>query len=176
MDIMRIAQLFDPDPHTKRVDEYQETIKGLRTRMLRKRGIDSLMSVVNGVCEFLSKPSSIPEVFYREIAAVMASMGSPMRDVTGFELGVCMTAALTSSAVPYRRVNEWSGWKASDALAAGAWSALSFASACSGPKLDELRKWAVAHARNGIFDTSSIARDRHERPGNAQFRKRGRIG
>ena len=165
IDTERIVRVFDPDPDADRLKEYAGIIDKLRLRMLRRKNLPYLMSLVSGICEFFCDPRSIADVVMDEaLEAIESRSGSIIGDDIEFGLGVCVVGGLISAIGRQSEITEWNGWRAVDALAAAVWSALSFIPSCSGRRLEELRISAVSSARGWLMRLSSIARKRTKEP------------
>ena len=158
-----VFEYFEPDPDDDFINKREEAIKILRTGLVKKRTVDSIMGLASGVCEVFRDSPSLPDALATQIeSAIKKQSPSFMRDDRDLEMGVCAAVAVVQTVNSGRTMGD--GWYVSDVLAVALWSALSFLPACNAPKLEEFRRLAVDAARDHILKTSLQKRHRREVP------------
>ena len=171
LDVTTYARMIDLDPDDDFIEMRRESIKELRSRLLKRRRIPELIATVSSACEVFRDPSAISEDVRRQVEDAIKKTGASFAEKGRcFELGMYALAAINQSISSGKPVEKWEGWTIPDVLATCVWSGLSFQSHCSARGLEILRRWTIQNARDRLRATSSSASARHRVPAAAEFR------
>jgi hypothetical protein len=121
----RFTRVFSPDPNDEFIAKREKIVRNCRGRVLRKRNLLELVSMVDDTCRLFldptSKPSALTKSVELEIGKTVPSFRSSEH---GLELGMCAAAGVVASVSHSGNVRPWGCWGVADVIAASLWSGL----------------------------------------------------
>jgi hypothetical protein len=158
-DIAVVVRIFEPEPTDDLVEKRGKAIKEIAARFAKRKNVAEILQLANELALSVAPKGALAPNLATEIeAAIKKESTSFVKDGEDLQIMACALAASLQhleGASPSR-----GPVMTTDLFAAALWSALSFQSKRSEPKLETLRGQLLLRAQQLVSETSSSARKR----------------
>jgi hypothetical protein len=158
LDVAQHVRIFEGSPTDEFVTKRQTAIKDIAAKFIKPNYVTRLLSVANGVVHASKDGGKLPPELAGEVAASIAKV-SPSFVAEGhdLELSTCsMLAAITA----IETGSKAGTLTASDYLAAGIWSGMSWQTGSRNGSFERLRKLLLDVSRDHVLKAAELGRVR----------------
>ena len=162
-DIAKHLRIVDKDPTDEFVEKRITAINELSDSYRTLSSVPDILHLANDLSTSVAARGSLPEARTEEIeGAIKRASSAFTRDGQTLQISTCALLA----ALQYLETADPSSntWTRADVLACGVWSALSFQTPRSEPRIEHLRVELMNRARDLVLQSSSRARKRESVP------------
>lgn len=159
MEVATIVRIFDPIPTDELVTKRGLAIKDIASKYTKNRNLDALLKIANDLVACVADRSHMPDSFANDVT-MLINKHSPsfVRDGNELDLLVCALGGALHM-MPAAR-GQSTTLIATDVVAAGLWSGLTFQTPLEEPKLEQLRSLVLERARNWVREAAEAGRTR----------------